>query len=272
MARTKKSARKRFREHDGQGRSSNNNNNKQQRPNDNQQRPLLKENLAEGRVEALEVKVKELEESIKLFATLHKYERLYVFSYRSSKLASYLNFVKKWNADSFCFPVEPNDTKYLHFIRQTLGFEKDNEIATELHRVTNVLAKPRNGILLTNHDDAEVRASFGKDVISDYASAGFDVSEAVVIQNGHLVKPEDSDAELLCTELLEAGVSAKVLESGHIEVLEDFILCEKGNSLSEKSAELARKLDIKLVPNSIELLCHWTRNKHFEEIKLNEVE
>ena len=90
----------------------------------------------------------------------------------------------------------------------------------------------------------------------EFAKAGHKATETVDYSAGPLEGPNGKLEHTLEPTLRKNGMPTK-LNKGVIELITDYTLCKKGESLSPAQAALLRIFDIKMSAFEMRLVCKW---------------
>jgi len=146
-----------------------------------------------------------------------------------------------------------------------LGRSLEDEIKGELHRVSKNLIG-NCGLMFTNQSKEEVAQFFNAFVEKDYARAGYEVTESILLNEGPL--PQFSHA--IEPYIRKLGMPT-VLKVGIVTLMRDYVLCKVGDILTPEQARLLKLLEMKISEFRITMRCCWSAKEESYEGREGEV-
>mmetsp|Transcript_123600 Transcript_123600/g.242498 ORF Transcript_123600/g.242498 Transcript_123600/m.242498 type:complete len:225 (-) Transcript_123600:215-889(-) len=147
-----------------------------------------------------------------------------------------------------------------------LGTSPESECQDGVHQVAEMITGPR-ALLFTDRAPAEVHSYFADYRPIDFARAGAQATETVVLPRG-----KDALANLphsIEAHLRQLGMPTQLLE-GKIHLLGDFTVCTQGKELTSDAAQILKLLDLKQAQFTMNVECHWHKGGEFKDC--NELE
>lgn len=184
-----------------------------------------------------------------------KFEALYVFSCDNMRNAALKN-VRAQLRDSRIFFGR---TKLLS---AALGRTPSEEYRDGLAEVAAMLKGHEAGIVFSNEPLDVIRKTFEEAEVSEYARAGFEATEDVVLEEGAL----DGFPHNMEPYLRKLGLPTK-LDMGVVTLLCRHEVCKEGDTLNGDQAQLLQLLKVKMCTFSLALRCRWSKGdlQAFEE-------
>lgn len=119
----------------------------------------------------------------------------------------------------------------------------------------------QRGLLFTSHDRDTVIEWFEEYSAAEFARSGFVATETVKLPEGPL--PDFSHA--IEPHLRKLGMPTK-LEKGIVTLISEFVVCEKGKTLTPEQARILKLLGRQLATFKVNVECFVTNKDVFEEI------
>ncbi|QDZ23055.1 mRNA turnover protein [Chloropicon primus] len=186
-----------------------------------------------------------------------KFPSVYVFKYKDMKNNSFKALRDKLRESSRFF-LGSNKV-----LQVALGREAADEVRENMSQLSKLI-KGHVGLLFTELPLEKVKEEFEGVVEPEFAKAGAKAKETVSFSKGKVDGPHGNKLEHTLEPTLRKNGMPTKLNKGTIELITDFTLCEKGESLTPAQAALLRIFDYKFAQFEMRLLCKWHEDK-FEE-------
>ena len=108
------------------------------------------------------------------------------------------------------------------------------------------------GLLFTDLNPKDVRKAFAAATSDDYARSGFVATETVEVPAG----PMPQFLHSMEPGLRKLGLPTK-LNVGVIELIQDYTVCTKGETLSPEQCRMLKLFEKKMATFSLQLVCRW---------------
>lgn len=125
----------------------------------------------------------------------------------------------------------------------------------------------QRGLLFTSHDRDTVIEWFEEYSAAEFARSGFVATETIKLPEGPL--PDFSHA--IEPHLRKLGMPTK-LEKGIVTLISEFIVCEKGKTLTPEQARILKLLGKQLATFKVNVECYVMNKEVFEEITNQNIE
>ena len=117
------------------------------------------------------------------------------------------------------------------------------------------------GLLFTEMPLEKVKEELETVVEPEFAKAGARAKETVSFTKGPVDGPHGGKLEHTLEPTLRKNGMPTKLNKGTIELISDFTLCEKGESLTPAQVALLRIFDYKFARFEMRLLCKWQEDE-----------
>lgn len=188
---------------------------------------------------------------------VEKYPSVYVFKYKDMKNNSFKALRDKLR-DSSRFFLGSNK-----ILQVALGRGPEDEVRENMSKLTKII-KGHVGLLFTELPLEKVKEEFEGLEEPEFAKAGAKAKETVSFSKGAVEGPHGGKLEHTLEPTLRKNGMPTKLNKGIIELIADFTLCERGESLSPAQAALLRIFGYKFAKFQMGLLCRWHEDE-FEE-------
>ncbi|KAJ2355893.1 mRNA turnover and ribosome assembly protein [Coemansia erecta] len=143
---------------------------------------------------------------------------------------------------------------------KALGNGPEDELNDNLHRVSESLVGDV-GLLFTNQQVAEVEKAFDEFQASSYPRSGTKAEYRVVVEAGEVVRgyTKETFPNNMEPTLRQLGMPT-LLKQGKIILDNDFVICEKGDTLTPNQAHLLKHFWEKMSTFKIKLVAHWQKS------------
>lgn len=178
---------------------------------------------------------------------IDEYARIFVFSVEHMRNNKLKDVRMEWRHSRFF--LGKNKVMGL-----ALGRSAEEEIADNLHKVTQILAGQK-GLLFTNQTKEEVLEYFDSLSESDYARSGDIATETVLLKEGLLEQFPHS----IEPQLRQLGLPTK-LQRGVPALLTDHTVCLEGQMLTPEQARILKLLGKEMAAFRLIMQSVWTRH------------
>eukprot|EP01138_Halocafeteria_seosinensis_P015278 gb/GECG01015594.1/.p1 GENE.gb/GECG01015594.1/~~gb/GECG01015594.1/.p1 ORF type:complete len:224 (+),score=28.22 gb/GECG01015594.1/:1-672(+) len=158
-----------------------------------------------------------------------EYERVFVFTFENMRTNKFKDLRNEWKDSRFLL----GRNKVMKLALEGGPGAGEKEYRPGLGKLAQHL-NGMVGLLFTNRSAEEVRKYFKDYGELDYARAGAEATEQMVIPQGPIDQPHT-----LCPTLSKLGMPVK-LEKGIIQCTRDYVVCEEGASLTPNQAKLLK--------------------------------
>eukprot|EP01119_Soliformovum_irregulare_P007822 TRINITY_DN20348_c0_g1_i1.p1 TRINITY_DN20348_c0_g1~~TRINITY_DN20348_c0_g1_i1.p1 ORF type:complete len:225 (-),score=45.66 TRINITY_DN20348_c0_g1_i1:22-696(-) len=180
--------------------------------------------------------------------TLEHYSYVYVFEVHNMRT----NFLKDIRVQYKTSRFFLGKNKVLQV---ALGRDVESEQKPKLHKVAQKISG-NCGLMFTNEAPTTVLEFFQSYRELDYARAGFEATQDVVLPEGPLPQFQHSMEPFL----RGLGMPTK-LNKGVIELITEFQVCKVGDELTPEQAKILKQLDIKMSDFYLDVVCVWSPGK-----------
>lgn len=182
------------------------------------------------------------------------YASIYLFSVQNMRNTKLKEVRGLWKQDRFFFGK--NKVMALAF-----GTDEANAYRPGLHQLASCVVG-NVGILFTNKEHDDVSGWFSSFGEADYARAGDEATDDVVLPKGPL--PQFSHS--IEPHLRKLGMPTSLVR-GVITLLKDYTVCTKGVKLNPEQARILKLLEITMAQFHITLTSRWTEDAGFEPLQ-----
>ncbi|KAF8819486.1 mRna turnover 4 (MRT4) family protein [Cardiosporidium cionae] len=205
-------------------------------------------------VSLTKVKPKDRANKEKLVNAIHsaikEFSYLYIISLENQRNSSLKDVREQLKPGRIFF----GRRKLMHL---ALGTRAENEMDTNLHHFAKILQGER-ALLCTNSPPEtilEFTASFRKE---EFARCGFVASDTIVLPEG--IEAFQHLSHSLQPHLNKLGIPI-VLKNGKLSMLQEWILCTNGSTLTTEQAQLLKHLDIRMSQFKMQVVASWHQGK-----------
>ncbi|CRK87768.1 CLUMA_CG001533, isoform A [Clunio marinus] len=178
-----------------------------------------------------------------------QYPNVFLFSVENMRNST-LKFIRnEWNNSRFFFGKVSV---------MKLGL-RNAEIADELCD----MLEGQRGLLFTPNDKETVVDWFKEYSAEEFARSGFKANETVVLPEG----PLSDFSHAIEPHLRKLGMPTK-LERGIVTLMNDYTVCEKGQTLTPEQAKILKLVGRPLATFKVNIECCYTKEDGFEAIKM----
>merc|ERR1711904_44529 len=183
-----------------------------------------------------------------------RFPSVYVFRYKDMKNNAFKALRDKLR-DTSRFFLGSNKV-----LQVALGREASDEVRENMSQLTKLI-KGHVGLLFTEMPLEKGKEELETVVEPEFAKAGARAKETVSFTKGPVDGPHGGKlVHTLEPNLMKNGMPTK-LNKGTIELISDFTLCEKGESLTPAQVALLRIFDYKFARFEMRLLCKWQEDE-----------
>lgn len=178
---------------------------------------------------------------------LDNYSRVYVFTTSNMRNAALKDLRALWRDSRWHFGRK-------RILQVALGRSPAEEYLENLHKVSEWL-RGDVGLLLTNRSHDDVLKFFKTYAVDDFARSGFVATETVALSEGPL--EQFAPAQVPNLQLIGLPVA---LKKGVVSLLQDFTICEEGDTLTPERAKMLELLELKMAKFSITLIANYEKD------------
>ncbi|KAK9878098.1 hypothetical protein WA026_020742 [Henosepilachna vigintioctopunctata] len=182
---------------------------------------------------------------------VEKFKDIYVFSHKNMRNLKMKDIREEWKPSRFFFAKN-------RVIGVGLGRNKEEEVADNLHKVTNCL-KGQKALLFTDCSKEEVVDWFNNFSCEDFAKSGFKATQTVILEEG----PLKQFSHAIEPHLRKLGMPTK-LDRGVVTLIKEFEVCKEGSVLTPEQARILKLLEIRMATFKMTLKAHWSKDLGFE--------
>ncbi|KAJ5072070.1 mRNA turnover protein [Anaeramoeba ignava] len=136
-----------------------------------------------------------------------------------------------------------------------LGRNSNDEFRPNLSKLGDFL-KGNSGLFFTNEKEEDILKYFSQLRVASYAIAGETATETVTLQKGPYPQFPHSMEPFLRNLGIPTTLSKQV-----VNVVADYIVCEKGKPLTSEAARILKLLQIQMSSLNVQCLCCWNNSK-----------
>lgn len=141
-------------------------------------------------------------------------------------------------------------------IAAALGRTAADAYRAGLDEVADGLLGGEAGLIFTDESLEAVQQALSESRVPEYARAGFEATEDVVLPQGVLSQFAGS----MEPYLRKLGLPTK-LQAGAVQLLCDYTVCKAGDVVSSDQAKLMQLLDVKQALFELTLTCRWSEGQ-----------
>lgn len=141
-------------------------------------------------------------------------------------------------------------------IGAALGRTESDAYRAGLEQVAAAIMGGEFGLIFTDETLEAVQQVLSDSRVPEYARAGFEATEEVVLQEGELPQFPHS----IEPYLRKLGMPTK-LQAGTVILLGEHTVCNEGDVLSADQAKILQLLDIKMAVFDVTLTCQWSKGE-----------
>jgi len=183
-----------------------------------------------------------------------EYKTLLLFTVENMRTSKFVQIRQEFKRDSRFFFGKNN------VMAIALGRSAEDEYRDGLHKISKRFVG-QCGLMFTNRPINEVIQYFAQFKEQDYARAGHEVDETVILPAG----PLEHFAFSMEPQLRKLGLPTQ-LQKGVITLLSDHVVCTAGDKLTPDQARILKLLDKTLATFRVTLIAQWTPERHFEAV------